>query len=498
MPRDEPFIVYSGDFLTDFDLAPLIDEHFARETTSRSPCAKPAWPQTCISQDGRVIDIGNRLRPRRELRFRECFGLERRVFSRAFRQARKSPSFQFWPNGSAKAARSVASFSKEGNWFNIGSRAEYLEVHRTISEESWRPDYVRRSDWPHPDRARRESRSQRAALAASHSIGRGLPGRRRRDPRRHNSLAAAHKSLPAVTSETCIVRSHRKAEGDTDVTPTSRCRKTDLLLRRPGFISRASKKRQSRSRRSRKADRTGSFIGSVARPEQTIILVKYNLEREENRHYVEIAEFLAAHQIRAPKIYFHDPAEGLIWIEDLGRDAISGVIATKAGSCAARFTNQRSSESRNCIAFRRMMRSDPAEICRRSSTRRFIAGSSIYFFENCLGRHLRCRPKSCVSWRVAGASAKSRNGSASFPRVLVHRDFQSQNIIVRDGQAHLIDFQGMRPGLAEYDLASLLYDPMSASANGARRAASSSIAATAEASDPALRRKDSGFAPCSG
>jgi hypothetical protein len=41
----------------------------------------------------------------------------------------------------------------------------------------------------------------------------------------------------------------------------------------------------------------------------------------------------------------------------------------------------------------------------------------------------------------------------------VHRDFQSQNIIIRNGQAHLIDFQGMRPGLAEYDLASLLYDP---------------------------------------
>jgi aminoglycoside/choline kinase family phosphotransferase len=41
----------------------------------------------------------------------------------------------------------------------------------------------------------------------------------------------------------------------------------------------------------------------------------------------------------------------------------------------------------------------------------------------------------------------------------VHRDFQSQNIIIRNGQAYLIDFQGMRPGLAEYDVASLLYDP---------------------------------------
>src|SRR5438270_11890735 len=32
-------------------------------------------------------------------------------------------------------------------------------------------------------------------------------------------------------------------------------------------------------------------------------------------------------------------------------------------------------------------------------------------------------------------------------------------VVIRNGQAHLIDFQGMRPGLAEYDLASLLYDP---------------------------------------
>jgi aminoglycoside/choline kinase family phosphotransferase len=48
---------------------------------------------------------------------------------------------------------------------------------------------------------------------------------------------------------------------------------------------------------------------------------------------------------------------------------------------------------------------------------------------------------------------------ASLPRVLVHRDFQSQNIIIQNSQANLIDFQGMRPGLAEYDLASLLFDP---------------------------------------
>jgi aminoglycoside/choline kinase family phosphotransferase len=44
-------------------------------------------------------------------------------------------------------------------------------------------------------------------------------------------------------------------------------------------------------------------------------------------------------------------------------------------------------------------------------------------------------------------------------RHLVHRDFQSQNLMIKDGQVWLIDFQGLRRGRQEYDLASLIYDP---------------------------------------
>ena len=46
------------------------------------------------------------------------------------------------------------------------------------------------------------------------------------------------------------------------------------------------------------------------------------------------------------------------------------------------------------------------------------------------------------------------------PQVLVHRDFQSSNLLCPDGGGMmLIDYQGMRLGPAAYDLASLLYDP---------------------------------------
>jgi N-acetylmuramate 1-kinase len=44
-------------------------------------------------------------------------------------------------------------------------------------------------------------------------------------------------------------------------------------------------------------------------------------------------------------------------------------------------------------------------------------------------------------------------------RWVMHRDFQSRNIMVTHQQLRLIDFQGMRHGPPAYDLASLLLDP---------------------------------------
>jgi aminoglycoside/choline kinase family phosphotransferase len=82
-----------------------------------------------------------------------------------------------------------------------------------------------------------------------------------------------------------------------------------------------------------------------------------------------------------------------------------------------------------------------------------------YFFENCLGRYFKLDQSKCEELAALPALREISERLARLPRVLVHRDFQSQNIIIRNGQAYLIDFQGMRPGLAEYDLASLLYDP---------------------------------------
>ena len=193
-------------------------------------------------------------------------------------------------------------------------------------------------------------------------------------------------------------------------------------------------------------------------PEQALILVKYNLEREENRHYVHIAKFLGEHGIRVPEIYFDDPEEGLIWLEDLGeRDLYNyrdeGWLARRAfyESALDQIATLHGLPESVCVEMKQHL---PAEF----NSELYLWEQS-YFFKNCLGHYFKIDRTKLAPLAQLPALKEIAERLAFFPRVLVHRDFQSQNIIIRNGQAYLIDFQGMRPGLAEYDLASLLYDP---------------------------------------
>lgn len=242
------------------------------------------------------------------------------------------------------------------------------------------------------------------------------------------------------------------------MTPTSSRNKTDQLLKQtrrhfPRFddeeIEIAPIEKGGSDRR---------FYRVRSSPEHSLILVKYRLERNENRHYVQIAEFFAAHDIRAPKIHFHDPQEGLIWMEDLGENDLWSYRAESWPVRRALYQSALEEVTRLHV-----LPIAEADEIRKDFPQEFDAPLYLweqhYFFEHCVARHFGLEEKRCAELASLPALHTIAERLASLPRVLVHRDFQSQNIIIRDGQACLIDFQGMRPGLSKYDLASLLYDP---------------------------------------
>lgn len=186
----------------------------------------------------------------------------------------------------------------------------------------------------------------------------------------------------------------------------------------------------------------------------SLILVKYNKTREENRHYVAIARFLLTLGIRVPQIYYHDEHEGLIWMQDLGgrdlyaqRDAPWEIRRPLYGKAlhqtALLHTRAHRAMTAKCLELQNEF---DAELYRWEQN---------YFFENCAERVFGIAPDA-IDRAPLNAIAERL---ASLPRVFVHRDLQSQNIIICGLDAYFIDFQGMRPGLPQYDLASLLYDP---------------------------------------
>ncbi|MEY2562704.1 MAG: N-acetylmuramate 1-kinase [Verrucomicrobiota bacterium] len=242
------------------------------------------------------------------------------------------------------------------------------------------------------------------------------------------------------------------------MTSTSKSAKTDLLLKQTRIHFPRLDEGAVKITPIEKGGSDRKFYRVNCSPEQTIILVKYNLEREENRHYVRIAEFLAEHKIRAPKIYFHDPGEGLIWIEDLGK---ADLWSYREESWLVRRAFYESALDE--IVKLHCLPEETSHSIQENLPAAFDAAlyswEQNYFFENCLGRYFGVVKSSLLELTGLPVLHEIAQRLGNRPRLLVHRDFQSQNIIVRNAQAHLIDFQGMRPGLAEYDLASLLFDP---------------------------------------
>lgn len=192
---------------------------------------------------------------------------------------------------------------------------------------------------------------------------------------------------------------------------------------------------------------------------QSLILVHYGEDRPENRHYVAIAQFLAGVGVRVPMTHFHEEADGLIIMEDAGDNDLWSHRHDPWPKRRALY--QRTLDQ--ALILHTQAHRAPAAKGLKYLQPVFDAALYLweqdYFFEHCLGRHFELTPAQIAAEGNRERLHEIATHLAAQPRVLVHRDFQSQNVIVRDGEVCLIDFQGLRPGLAQYDLASLLLDP---------------------------------------
>jgi len=145
----KPFLTYSGDVLTDVPLRPLIEEHFDSDNDVTLALRHTRLGAAIAFRDNRVVDISNRYGIPGEYDFANIAVWNPSVFEKIPPKQKISfvPILGDWIGQGGKIGGVVLEW---GKWFNLGSRAEYFDVHRVIANEGWRPAYVKDADWWKP------------------------------------------------------------------------------------------------------------------------------------------------------------------------------------------------------------------------------------------------------------------------------------------------------------------------------------------------------------
>lgn len=145
---NKPFIAYSGDILTDVDLEPLIENHFrAQNHVTLGLRRNTGLGAGVVMRNSRILAISNEFNPDEHFDYANVSVWNPEIFPRIPPRQKVSfiPILIKWISQGARIGGVVLD---DGHWFNIGSRSEYLEVHRVISRDRWKPGYVKASDWP--------------------------------------------------------------------------------------------------------------------------------------------------------------------------------------------------------------------------------------------------------------------------------------------------------------------------------------------------------------
>ena len=204
---------------------------------------------------------------------------------------------------------------------------------------------------------------------------------------------------------------------------------------------------------------SGRKIIRLASKELSAIGVLYDV-REENVAFLDFSRHFRGHGLPVPEIYAEDLSQGAYLEEDLGDTTLFGFLSTNRAS--------QNLAPQVVEAYRKVVAVLP----------RFqIEAGRDLNYEVCYPRAVFDRQS--ITWdlnyfkyyflRLAGIPLNEQSLEDDFGRLtkfllsanldyFLYRDFQSRNIMLRDGHPFFLDYQGGRKGALQYDIASLLYD----------------------------------------
>jgi aminoglycoside/choline kinase family phosphotransferase len=204
---------------------------------------------------------------------------------------------------------------------------------------------------------------------------------------------------------------------------------------------------------------SGRRIIRLSSGAQSAVGILYDV-REENAAFLEFSRHFLRHGLPVPQIYGHDLDAGAYLEEDLGDLSLFQFLSeNREGPKIAATVVE---------AYRRVIDELPRF--------QIEAGRDVNY-KLCYPRASFDRQS--ISWdlnyfkyyflKLAGVPFNERELEVDFGRLtrfllsaprdyFLYRDFQSRNVMLREGRPFFLDYQGGRKGALQYDIASLLYD----------------------------------------
>jgi aminoglycoside/choline kinase family phosphotransferase len=169
--------------------------------------------------------------------------------------------------------------------------------------------------------------------------------------------------------------------------------------------------------------------------------------------YIELYHHLYAKGISVPRIYGYDLEQQLMIQEDLGDTSL--FVLSRAGKDLSTYYQQTIDE---LIKLQVDARQNTPVGCRYD--REHILWEQEYFRDFFLDQY--CGIAKTTILTIAEDLKKLADEVLAHTKpisdYLMHRDFQSQNIYIKNGRIRIIDFQSARIGPLTYDLSALLRD----------------------------------------
>lgn len=174
------------------------------------------------------------------------------------------------------------------------------------------------------------------------------------------------------------------------------------------------------------------------------------------------ARFVAIHRGASgkvdllPAIFAVDESLGLILEEDCGDLTLKAFLRENSGQYdAVERTYERVLDA--LVKWQRMPTADISPIAERCLDHDMFMWETEYFATHCVSEYFGMGYLLDAAWKET--RARMAQATSSLPLTCVHRDFQSENVLLQESKVRFVDYQGARMGPSEYDIASLLFDP---------------------------------------